>query len=160
MCLREGLANTPHLYAEVVIDTDPVEFEWSVNKPEFASVDANGLLTSISEGVVVVTASNKDSTGISGEISVTVTIDHTIVDQANSAQMRIYPNPADDLIHIENASDIQKVTIINSGGQIVMEISNTEAHISLNIESLQSGIYLMRLDSKEGGPNSYSFIKK
>ncbi len=155
----EELENTLQLYAEALVGNDPVEFEWSVDKPGVATVDSNGLLTSVSEGVVLVTASDKDSTGIAGEISITVTVDHTSVDQANSSQMRIYPNPANELINIENASEIIRVAIINHSGQVVMEFSNTESHISLNIESLQTGVYLLRATSIEGSTTSTSFIK-
>ena len=73
--------------------------------------------------------------------------------------MRIYPNPADEVINIENASEINRVAIINHSGQVVMEISNTESHMSLNIESLQTGVYLLRTTSIEGKTTSTSFIK-
>ncbi len=155
----EGLENTLQLYAELLLAVDPVEFEWSVDKPGVATVDSNGLLTSVSEGVVLVTASDKDSTGIAGEISIAVTVDQSSVDEATSAQMSIYPNPADDFIHIENASDINRVAIINNSGQVIMEIYNTDSHISLNIETLQTGIYLLRTTSIEGNTTSTSFIK-
>jgi hypothetical protein len=130
-----------------------------VDKPGIATVDSNGLLTSVSEGVVLVTASDKDSTGIAGEIAIAVTVDHTSVDQEVAEQLRIYPNPADEVINIENASDINRIAIINHSGQVVMEISNTESHISLNIESLQTGVYLLRATSIEGNTTSTSFIK-
>ncbi len=156
----EGPGNTLQLYADVLIDRDdPVEFEWSVDKPEIATVDSNGLLTSVSEGVVLVTASDKDSTGIAGDIVIGVKVDHTSVDQVTTSQMRIYPNPADELINIENASDIGSVAIINNSGQVVMEISNTDSHISINIKSLHPGIYLLRATSNEGNTTSTSFIK-
>ncbi|MCP4313837.1 MAG: T9SS type A sorting domain-containing protein [Bacteroidetes bacterium] len=154
----EGPGNTLQLYTEVLIEVDPVEFEWSVDKPEIATVDSNGLLTSISEGTVVVTASDKDNSGIAGEISISVTLAHTNIEQTGPAQMRIYPNPANELIQIANASEINRVTIINNTGQLVMEISNTDSHISLNIESLQSGVYLLRATSIKGSTISTSFI--
>ena len=130
-----------------------------MDKPEIATVDSNGLLTSVSEGVVLVTASDKDSTGIAGEITINVTVDHTSVDQAISAQMRIYPNPADEIINIENAFEINRVAIINHSGQVVMEISNSDLLISLDIVSLQTGIYLLKITSVDGKTKTGSFIK-
>jgi hypothetical protein len=155
----EGLGNTLQLNAELLIEVDPVEFEWSADKPEIATVDSDGLITSVSEGIVLVTASDRDSAGIAGEIEIAVTVDHTSIDQASYAHIGIYPNPAGELLFIENASDINRVTIISSSGQVVLEASNTELHISLNIENLQSGIYLLRATSGEGEMSSYSFVK-
>lgn len=156
----DGPGNTLQLYAELLIEVDPVEFEWSVDKPEIATVDAEGLLSSVSEGTVLVRASDRDSSGISGEIEITVTLDHTSVAQANSDQLKIYPNPAEDLLFVENASDINKVTIINSGGQVVLEAKHADSHFSLNIKNLPPGIYLLRTRSGEGKMSSCGFVKK
>lgn len=156
----EGLGKTLQLFAEVVIDVDPVEFEWSVNKPEIASVDANGLLTSISEGVVVVTASDKDSTGIAGEISLTVTVDHTSTGHLSISQTKIYPNPAGGVLYLEDASDIQALAIVDISGSIVMQIPDSNSQKSVNIESLAAGVYLLRAKYLSGETEYFRFVKK
>ena len=155
-----GLGNTLQLYATQLIDTeDPVVFEWSVDSSGVATVNASGLVTAVKEGMVVVKASDKDSTIIGGEIQLTVSIDHTSIDQAKSRQLSIYPNPASELLNIENASDIQRVSIINYNGQVVMDISNTQSHMVLHTESLPSGIYLLRATTLDGRIRSASFVK-
>ena len=45
---------------------------WSVDKPELAAIDANGLLTALANGTVQVTATAQDSSGITGTLAVEI----------------------------------------------------------------------------------------
>ncbi len=65
----------------------------------------------------------------------------------------IYPNPATTSIKIRTQSkDISKLTMINSTGQVVKELSFNAKNegTSLNVEDLASGIYTMIFSSEEG----------
>ena len=82
----------------------------------------------IKNGYVVKTDANGNSTGLSTTLK---------------KQINIYPNPAQDFIHIENLSDIQSYCIYDLTGRVIKQgkLSNEK----INIEELISGIYLLKL---------------
>ena len=69
--------------------------------------------------------------------------------------VRIYPNPAKNIINIKNTSnkDITTVTIFDILGRSVYSGSSTDK-ISLN--NLENGVYLIKLDFN----NSTSIVKR
>lgn len=71
--------------------------------------------------------------------------------------VNIYPNPATDLLHLEvgnfNDLNIEEANIYNSYGQIVqsIDLSSLSSDITeINISSLESGVYFLRIKDKEG----------
>jgi uncharacterized repeat protein (TIGR01451 family) len=67
----------------------------------------------------------------------------------------IYPNPAHNELHIEG-TDIHSIEITNLLGQVVLSNNYTSTSTTLNIESLQSGIYFVRVN----GLYPYRLIKE
>ncbi|MEN8155762.1 MAG: Ig-like domain-containing protein [Bacteroidota bacterium] len=55
-------------------DATNMEVVWSVSPEGFATIDQTGLLTTVSDGVVTVTASSTDGSGVSGSKDISVTI--------------------------------------------------------------------------------------
>lgn len=77
------------------------------------------------------------------------TIDKTMtVDEINSLNEQemivIYPNPVTDWLHIASAGKIEQVFVYDSKGQLV-QFSNLEANGQLNMSTLQSGHYTLKL---------------
>jgi gingipain R len=64
----------------------------------------------------------------------------------------VYPNPAEDIINIEGAN-ISVVNIYNNLGQLVISKENSN---SINISSLNAGIYMINIITEEGS----SLVKK
>ena len=58
--------------------------------------------------------------------------------------VRVYPNPSDDLIFIETTQDIQKVEIHTVLGKKVRTYRNAK---QINVSSLKHGIYLLKIFS-------------
>lgn len=77
----------------------------------------------------------------------------------NSKVVRLYPNPADDVLHINAATPIETLVIYNTLGQQVftMEVNSNEAVV--NVSALTSGIYSISTMSN-GGTTVQKFIKK
>jgi hypothetical protein len=70
-----------------------------------------------------------------------------IISLENTAILRgpkIYPNPATDVLFIENA-DNQAVEIVNILGQVVMSTPKNIIHSPLSIIHLKSGIYFVKI---------------
>lgn len=154
-----GLGNTLQMYAEVMVSEDAAGVTWKVDKPEVASVDSTGLLTSHSIGVVEVTATAKDGSGVSGSKKITVSVDYTSVGNIMDKHLKIYPNPVSKILNIDNFSEIQTVAIVNTVGKIVLELSNIHSVGSINTGELKPGIYLLRATSFNGDTTSARFIK-
>jgi hypothetical protein len=67
-------AGTLQMLADVLpVDAPEKRVIWSVDKPEFASIDSNGLLAAKANGVVVVTATAVDLTATKGTETITIT---------------------------------------------------------------------------------------
>ncbi len=156
----EGLGNSLQLIAELLIDVDPVNFEWSVDNPAIAKVDANGLVTSLSEGTVVVKASDKDSTGLAGDMALRVWVDHTSLEGHHRNSIALYPNPADEMLYLEGVGVDANVSILSLTGEVLVKTSLSQSDPSVHIKSLTPGIYLLRLVHSDDKSTYHPFIKQ
>ena len=79
-------------------------------------------------------------------------IESLSVNETAASTFSVYPNPATDIIRIENGSD-EAVAIYNATGQLVMSVGATDGNIS--VSGLPTGLYLL----KHGGKTA-QFIKE
>jgi len=81
----------------------------------------------------------------------TVYVIFTSVDEFDDDGMAIYPNPADDLVNIVSAYDIDKITVMNYVGQLVDQVNTIENNqIELNVASFEEGVYFLKIETTEG----------
>ena len=75
-----------------------------------------------------------------------------LVDIAEQGEQysRIYPNPATDRVTIETQSNLKHVSIFSLNGQKVYEIALDQNSLDLNVEFLNSGIYIIQIDTDSG----------
>lgn len=66
---------------------------------------------------------------------------------------KIYPNPANNLVHFK-IENLQNVTIIDMQGKIILSTSNA----TINIESVTSGIYIAKITDATGNLFSEKLI--
>jgi hypothetical protein len=72
---------------------------------------------------------------------------------------RIYPNPAANILNIESEISIEKVALYNILGQEVISKSPNTELVTLDVSSLQSGVYIVKT-SINGNVSSTRFIKE
>lgn len=60
----------------------------------------------------------------------------------SKTNFKVYPNPAADVINISSKLSIEKIQLFNVLGHKVLETSKTQ---QLNIESLSSGVYVLKV---------------
>ena len=77
--------------------------------------------------------------------------------QENGKEIKIYPNPAENMLHISGA-DITQVEVFNITGQSVLRIN--ENFGAVDISYLQNGIYFVRLKTTEGEKTVKLVVKK
>lgn len=83
----------------------------------------------------------------------------TSTNDIQPAKYHIYPNPTSGSLFIENANDLDQMTIHDlSGKQIRIIYSSGQHLIQLNIESLPVGTYLLKLS--DGTQNQLELITK
>ncbi|WP_430408404.1 T9SS type A sorting domain-containing protein [Kordia sp.] len=71
------------------------------------------------------------------------------VEEKQLGNIVVYPNPATTIVNITgNEIQLQKVEIYTTNGQMVLTVTNNLKKI--NISSLQSGIYFMKLFAESG----------
>ena len=130
---------------------------WSVDDETIATVDANGLLSAIANGTVVVTATANDASGVTGDATITISNQTNSVGEVNRAQVKVYPNPSANQITITANAAIDLVNIYNVSGQL-MESSNYTGGAK-NISQLTPGIYFVEVYTGDD-LSRLRFIKK
>jgi hypothetical protein len=85
--------------------------------------------------------------------TITLGNDAFTLDQA----MAVYPNPTNDYLHIQMPSNmvLERVTVYNNLGQVVLENTTT----SLNVSALSTGVHYVDVQTSEGVFHK-KFIKK
>lgn len=73
----------------------------------------------------------------------TGTVFATGIEDLESGEFKVYPNPFDDVINLGSPAQLSKVVITNIAGQVVKEVVNPDKTIQLN--ELHSGIYIISL---------------
>jgi hypothetical protein len=67
-------------------------------------------------------------------------IDNT-VDQQLGQQVKVFPNPAQGIVVLETAVDVERVTLFNALGQPVQQLRNLYGTHTLNLSQLPAGLY-------------------
>jgi subtilisin-like proprotein convertase family protein len=63
---------------------------------------------------------------------------------------QIQPNPANTLLHIEIPNNtIKKVTLLDITGKIILEIEAHSYELSINVENINNGIYLCKIENNQ-----------
>jgi hypothetical protein len=70
----------------------------------------------------------------------------------------VYPNPCSERISIDH--DLTLVDIFDHSGQLVLRFQNYNQFSDIAVGQLQSGVYIYRALSKEGGYASGKFVKR
>ena len=79
-----------------------------------------------------------------------------VVNRPNS-EIKIYPNPATDVLQILSAENINNISVFNvTGRQVIAEFKPIDS--TMDISGLKQGIYLLRISTDEG-INCIRFIK-
>ena len=63
---------------------------------------------------------------------------------------KIFPNPASDRLTIQMETNMKRVSIFSLSGQKVYELALDQAKVDLNIDFLETGIYMIKLETDAG----------
>ncbi|WP_312825519.1 peptide-N-glycosidase F-related protein [Epilithonimonas sp.] len=77
-------------------------------------------------------------------------------DEVNTKKSSVYPNPVKNFINISSTAKVNKVSVYNVDGKILLEDSSTK----INLSKLQSGVYLVKIDFTDGKSETQKIIKQ
>ena len=72
------------------------------------------------------------------------------LDELPSSSFVMYPNPAVSYAAIESSNELQRVTVYNSLGQLIIDEVTSGYKYELNTASYKVGAYLVRVETAEG----------
>ena len=121
---------------------------WEVGNTNIATIDANGLLTGKKNGLVSVTATATDGTGISGTTNIKVTT-QVGIEEAKHFGLEILPNPTKDMVYINQSNaqyNISQISIFDLSGKLLLQ-SNQSA---IQLKDIAQGIYFLKITLDNG----------
>lgn len=79
---------------------------------------------------------------------------------ADENKLQVYPNPANDKLYfnLQNKNEVTSIEIISFIGEKILLIPK-ENYNQINISSLQSGMYILKIRTNKGESN-YKFVKQ
>ncbi|MCV9930270.1 T9SS type A sorting domain-containing protein [Flavobacterium sp. LS1R49] len=160
-----------HLFTTEILDNNKVEFKFeNINLP-FDDANNDGYLAfKIKTKTSLVSG---DSFGGSANIffdynnAITTNIPTTTISKTLSVKdfsfekhYILYPNPVKDILNISTKDDIElsSIQIYNFLGQLIMVVPNATHTKTIDVSSLSSGNYLIKIISNKGNSNT-KFIK-
>lgn len=119
---------------------------WSVtNGTGAATIDAMGVLTAMSDGMVTVTAAANDTSGISGSVDIEISGQNASLDEliAANQQIKLFPNPASSFVTLEAKERIESVEIYTLQGKLIKTAELIDNR--LEVQELITGTYFIRV---------------
>lgn len=85
--------------------------------------------------------------------------DHDGVTPALTNVVKMYPNPANNMIYIEGDALLSDVIIYTATGQLVRKLKVDGMHTAIDISGLSNGLYIMKILSEKGSMEA-KFVKE
>lgn len=153
----EGESTYQWYYATDVDGTDALKVIGGTSKEYTVEADMEDKF--IAFEVTPVSATGGDDYKI-GEAVMSVFKLITDVNETFAAQVTMYPNPANNVLNIDNCNDVTSINVLDYTGRVVMVIANNgDAKLSINISDLNSGVYLVQLNGVQGESTVKRIVK-
>ena len=145
--------NTSYLTIHTSVSTNPVSLPYTLQPGLSMKICAE--LATITKGFAETSISLFTS---GGEQTVTVKISGELLgmDENKLENVNIYPNPMRNILVIEN-NEVKSVSIFNAIGQEVMFVENRN---EINVESLENGLYFVRITDNKNNSVVRKVVKR
>lgn len=78
--------------------------------------------------------------------------------KATKNEIKAYPNPFADVLNISDVSNVKSISVVDISGKLVKTFDKPES--TLHLRDLNSGMYLVILNMKDGSKQTIKAIKK
>jgi hypothetical protein len=130
--------------------TPELEINWTTDQ-SWATVSEDHVLTVTESGELSLTAALASRPGINSTVSATVDLSTVNIPELNRAkEIRIFPNPASDMIRIDGFERARVSIYTVSGARVLVREHYTRGE-SIRLDDLPEGLYIVRITS---GKNS------
>ena len=132
-------------------------YQWLYNGTTAAGTNAD-TLTAMQNGTYTVT----DANGCTGTSAAYTVAGLSIRTTAIGNRIKIYPNPANDMLYVEQATaQAAVITVTDAAGKALINM----AHVAfrkqeLDVSHLAPGLYLLRLSMPDGNSAGFKFTKQ
>ena len=120
------------------------------------STFAKILHVTISKVKIVSATGDTVSVSVAGDSITAWEVTTGIEKYDNSSSIKVFPNPAQDIVKIQSAvNNIQKTELYSLQGKLISEnkIPQQTPEVNLNVEGLEKGIYLLKIYTVAGIKN-------
>lgn len=85
----------------------------------------------------------------------------TDIHTSASSTVEVYPNPFMNELHINNATDIVKYSMMNAAGQVELQgVNNGADAIVIPVQGVQSGMVVLMIQTNDGKQSYHKLMKK
>ena len=119
----------------------------------------NTILVSGSTYYATQTVASCESRVNSMRLAVTVIDENLKTAEFSATDIRLYPNPANQMIHISFPKNMAQIAVYNVMGQLVLQRNQVGKELNLDLSTLNSGSYFIKVKSDNETVVS-KFIKK
>lgn len=91
-----------------------------------------------------------------GDMTITAAADFQIEED----NIVLYPNPDNDILNFENVNDYSEIIISDILGKTILQKNISGSYISMEIESMEKGMYFVSLIKENGILTTKKFIKE
>ncbi|MBP5613534.1 MAG: T9SS type A sorting domain-containing protein, partial [Bacteroidales bacterium] len=79
--------------------------------------------------------------------------------RSSLADVKVYPNPASDMLQIRSDVEFSAVRMVNMAGQVVRQMPAEGMECSLNVQGLAAGLYILQLQTANGTVNTTVHVR-
>ena len=126
---------------------------WTSSNEMVATVSVTGIFHSNKEGEADITVSLND-----GALTATCHVSVHYVDaveEHEADQVSIYPNPVDDMLHIDGVTTGTSITLYDMTGRLVLSDRAYGGAMTFDMSALKRGVYLCRIQNR-----TYKIVKR
>lgn len=126
---------------------------WTSSNEMVATVSETGIVHSNKEGEADITVSLND-----GALTATCHVSvHYVnaVEEHEADQVSIYPNPVDDMLHIDGVTTGTSITLYDMTGRLVLSDRAYGGAMTFDMSALKRGVYLCRIQNR-----TYKIVKR
>ncbi|MEA3451715.1 MAG: T9SS type A sorting domain-containing protein [Bacteroidota bacterium] len=85
-------------------------------------------------------------TGANGSLEIVYEEETNIIQNLQNTQISIFPNPTNGIINIETQEEINKITVLDVTGKMILETTNTK----IDLTNKKKGIYILKIQTING----------